>query len=100
MMAREALHRRCAFALSLSALVAVALGVGCGPEDEAVSPAEESDGGVAVPTAKLERREPAGAAAAEPGGPELAKTTAGAEELFSRLAGEDDEETAESECGT
>jgi hypothetical protein len=49
-MAREALHRRCAFALSISALVALALGAGCGPEDEGAAPAEENDGGVAVAT--------------------------------------------------
>jgi integrase/recombinase XerD len=51
------------------------------------------------PTAKLERREPA-SAAAELERPELAKTTASADELFSRLAAEEDEEAAESECGT
>jgi len=51
------------------------------------------------PTAKLERRE-------HGEGPALVKTTASADELFSRLAAEDDEmtegdgdETATSECG-
>jgi integrase/recombinase XerD len=48
------------------------------------------------PTAKLERREPSGAGA-ERDHPELAKTTADPEELFSRLAAEHDEETAEDE---
>lgn len=57
------------------------------------------------PTAKLERREVPGATA-EHEGPELAKTEASAEELFSRLAAEDDETaahddaTALSEYGT
>jgi integrase/recombinase XerD len=48
------------------------------------------------PTARLERRERAGAGA-EPEGPELAKTRGDADELFSRLAAEEDEEAAESE---
>jgi len=56
------------------------------------------------PTAKLERRERASAEAATEG-PAIAKTTAGTDELFSRLAAEDDEtaadedEPARSECG-
>jgi len=62
------------------------------------------------PTAKLERREPPDAGtdaelasaeivSTESDRPELAKTRGDAEELFSRLAAEEGEEAAESECG-
>jgi integrase/recombinase XerD len=57
------------------------------------------------PTAKLEQREPV-PVEPQPERPTIAKTTADAEELFSRLAAEDDETAEddravpESECGT
>jgi integrase/recombinase XerD len=51
------------------------------------------------PTAKLERRD-RDDAGAQRDRPEIAKTIANADELFTRLAAEDDEEAAESECGT
>jgi hypothetical protein len=50
------------------------------------------------PTAKLVQREPAIVEPQpEPEGPAIAKATANIDELFSRLAAEDDEETAQNE---